>query len=263
VIFWSFSFGAGALIDDGTETALIAAGVLLFTAGLLGVRHRVAGHGPGLLFMVVAAVAITAHVIGSTIRISGVLLSVPVLAGMALVLWRSDWRLGDLALMTTISGLGAGAAYLIVALVDPDTGSFGDQGAVVLIGLGLVMSLLTLVLTTSLPRAARALIPAGVATLVLGAVLMAAIGSGVGLILTVPGAVAMAVALVWIGMTLTNARAGDELRYVERRSRSRARGARRGRSVDKDGQATGAAGARRPSPHGDGTSRPRPEKMNR
>lgn len=113
--------------------------IVAVTALTLLSRRRATGSSPPALFWVTVAVGFIAVTIGTAVNISGVLLSVPVLALAAVAIWRSEWRVGDSGLLLLFLGLGTGGAYLLVAAFDPDTGSYGDQGAFWLIALGLLV----------------------------------------------------------------------------------------------------------------------------
>ena len=101
-------------------------------AGLLVLRRRVVGESAQTLLGVVAVATVAALIIGTTVQVSGVALAVPVVAGVALVLLHSEWRSGDLAMLTLVAAAGSALGYQLAATIDPDTGSYGDQGALLL-----------------------------------------------------------------------------------------------------------------------------------
>jgi len=110
-------------------------------AGLAWLRRRVVGPGSGRAVLVVSGVTVAALIVGTAAAVSGVALAVPVLAAMVVLVWRSPWRSGDLALLALAAGAGAALGYQVAATLDPDTGSYGDQGAVMLAALAALMSL--------------------------------------------------------------------------------------------------------------------------
>ena len=123
---------------------LFAAGTLLFAFALSTRRLTIVGSWSDGLSVVAWAVTVVAEIIGTVAHVSGVVLSFPVLALGLLVVARSKWRLGDLSLFVLVAGMGLGIAYLIAASINPDTGSYGDQGAIGLIALGGVLGLIAL-----------------------------------------------------------------------------------------------------------------------
>jgi hypothetical protein len=136
---------------DGLQIAVFSIALVPFVIGMVGLRHRVTGHRLSESFLGLSLLAIVAEVVGTTLRVSGVLLSVPVVALGLFVIWQSDWRLGDLAVLSIILGIGLGIAYAIEAVLHPDTGSYADQGAIALAGLGVLLSFIVITLTRSLP----------------------------------------------------------------------------------------------------------------
>lgn len=129
---------------------------VLLGAGLLVLRRRIAGEAMNRVLVTVMAVTVAALLIGTAVPVSGVALSVPVVAGMAFVLVRSRWRPGDLALLVLVAAAGTALAYDLVATVDPDTGSYGDQGAV---GLAVLAVPFGIAATISARRRTRAQAP--------------------------------------------------------------------------------------------------------
>jgi hypothetical protein len=111
---------------------LLAGGELLVVTGLVLLRRRAVGAAPGGGFRAVAAMTVAVLVVGTVLPWSGVVLAVPVIAGITIVVWRSRWRAGDLATLLLIAGAGAALGYQLAATLDPDTGSYGDQSALML-----------------------------------------------------------------------------------------------------------------------------------
>lgn len=129
----------------------IAAGLVAVIFAMLLARRQVTGKWPATSFAYLLSVAVGAEVLGTAVRVSGVLLSIPVIAFGAFVIWRSDWRLGDLGLASIVLGLGMALAYLIDASMHPNTGSQADQAAVLLVVVGLALSTAVLLTTLLFP----------------------------------------------------------------------------------------------------------------
>ena len=129
---------SGTLRSVSAALVQSVAGILIVVATLL-VRRRTAGGLPSLAFWAACLVGVIAAIVGTAIRVSGVLLAVPVvvLAGVAIL--RGGWRLGDTGVLLTVLGIGTAWAYVIAAALDPDTGSFADQALLVLVGAGTVI----------------------------------------------------------------------------------------------------------------------------
>lgn len=121
------------------ETLVGGSLVVVVTAWTVFSRRRTTGSPPPTLFWLTVAVGVIAVTIGTAVNISGVLLSIPVLALAVVAIWRSAWRVGDVGLLVLFLGLGTGGAYLLVSAFDPDTGSYGDQGALWLVALGILL----------------------------------------------------------------------------------------------------------------------------
>jgi hypothetical protein len=150
--------GIVVLGDSGdasaSVTAAAAASLVAFIVGMLGLRHQVTDQGlPSLVLA--SVVAIVATIIGTTARISGVALGLPVAAVAVAVVAKSKWRLGDTGIFAILLGLGTGGAYVLDAALHPSTGSYGDQGAVLLVVLGIGLSSLAVALRPDLPRLVR------------------------------------------------------------------------------------------------------------
>lgn len=99
-------------------------------AVLLWLRRRVVGEAPHILLIIVCLATVAALIIGTAVKASGVVLSIPVLSGMIWAVWRSPWRPGDVALLILVSAIGGALGYMVAAALDAETGSYGDQSAV-------------------------------------------------------------------------------------------------------------------------------------
>jgi hypothetical protein len=127
------------------EITVLIYGLAAAVAALaLVVRRRVVGRLPRPGFWVAAAIGIVATVVGTTVRISGVLLAVVAAVPMAWAVLTDRWRIGDTGLLLTMLGFGMGAAYLLAAVLDPATGSYADQGALAIAILGSLVSLVAI-----------------------------------------------------------------------------------------------------------------------
>jgi hypothetical protein len=120
---------------------LLAAGELLVATGLALWRRRLVGGVPGKSFGAVAAMTVAALLVGTVLPVSGVVLAVPVITAIAVVVWRSPWRVGDMAALVLVAGAGTALGYLLAATLDPDTGSYADQGALLLALAGVLATL--------------------------------------------------------------------------------------------------------------------------
>jgi SAM-dependent methyltransferase len=129
------------------KTVVQAVLTFALVAATLLVRRRATGHLPGLLFWVACLFGVIAIGVGTTVDVSGVLLAVPVIAVAGLAIVRGGWRLGDSGLFLIVLGVGTAVAYVIEAAIDPDTGSFGDQGAFGLVVVGAVVCLIAMALS--------------------------------------------------------------------------------------------------------------------
>jgi hypothetical protein len=97
---------------------------------------------PGVELVVAIIVATVAIAVGTTVRISGVLLAVPAIASVFGLVWRSRRKIADLALFLMATAISTQLSYLLAAAIDPDTGSYNDQAA---LGLGVLGGLLGVV----------------------------------------------------------------------------------------------------------------------
>jgi hypothetical protein len=123
---------------------------------LLWLRRRVVGKAPHILLVIVCLATVAALIVGTAVQVSGVVLTIPVLAGMIWVVWRSPWRAGDVALLILVSAIGGALGYVVAAALDPDTGSYGDQSAM---GLATLAVPLLVVAAFSARRRIRAQAP--------------------------------------------------------------------------------------------------------
>ncbi|MFN2489497.1 MAG: hypothetical protein ABR529_07135 [Actinomycetota bacterium] len=139
---------------SGPGTAVVVLAVVGFMIGMFGLRRRITDHGLRAL-LIASAVGIAASIVGTAFRVSGVALGLPVAVAAIVALARSRWRLGDAGIFTTLLGLGSGAGYVLDARLHPNTGSYGDQGAVALVALGICLSSAAMALLRHLPRSAR------------------------------------------------------------------------------------------------------------
>jgi len=158
----ALSWGAVALAPLWTNSdVLLAVAAALLAVGLAGLRSASVGRGPGRWFAAVTLLALAAEVVGTTFRVSGVALGVPVTVGVAALVWRSEWRLGDLAILSIVLGSGLGISYLLDAVLHPDTGSAADQAAVGLGEVGVLLTWLAIVTNAASARLPRALVATG------------------------------------------------------------------------------------------------------
>lgn len=124
---------------------------------MFGLRRHVTDQGLQPLALASAA-AVAATIVGTTGRVSGVVLGVPVAAVAIVVIARSKWRLGDAGIFVILAGLGTGAAYVLDAILHPDTGSYGDQAAAAEIAFGIGLWSLAVAFLRELPRTVRVLL---------------------------------------------------------------------------------------------------------
>lgn len=123
---------------------LMAVVEVIVFIGLVLLRRRVLGSGPGRALLMVIAASVVALLVGTIADVSGVGLSIPVVAAMVVVVWRSHWRSGDVALLSLATAAATAVAYRVAATLDPDTGSYGDQGALALAMLAAVVTAVAL-----------------------------------------------------------------------------------------------------------------------
>jgi hypothetical protein len=135
------------------ETAAEVIAVAALLGGVLFVRRRATGRLPDPWYWAACGTGIVAVTVGTAFRVSGVALAVPVIAVASVAIVRSRWWLGDAGLYLIVLAVGTAAAYLLVAAIDPDTGSSADQGALALALLGVPLCLAAVV--TSLVRGRR------------------------------------------------------------------------------------------------------------
>jgi hypothetical protein len=120
------------------------------------VRRRSTGRLPDLRFWMACLVAVVTVTVGTTVKVSGVLLAVPAVAVAGFVILRGGWWLGDAGLFLMVLGMATAVAYLAVAALDPDTGSSADQGAVLLVIAGGVVCLAAMAWSELRMKRARA-----------------------------------------------------------------------------------------------------------
>jgi hypothetical protein len=92
--------------------------------------------------LIITTIAIT---VGTTVRISGVLLSIPAIASVIVLIWRSKRKIADLALFVMGTAVATALGYVIAALMDPDTGSYNDQAAIALGVVGALVGIVAIV----------------------------------------------------------------------------------------------------------------------
>jgi hypothetical protein len=179
-------------VSDWLAPVIAAAAVVAFVVGLFGVRTRMTS-APRTQLLVAAGAGIAAVIVGTIFGIPGVTLTVPVLLAAAIAIFRSRWRWGDAAIFMLLVGLGMGVAYLIEASIHPDTGSYGDQGAILIVTVGALFAPIAVALVKGLPTGIRiALIAAPTVPVVVFVVFSDELGDWSLLVLGVP------VALLWI-----------------------------------------------------------------
>jgi hypothetical protein len=139
---------------SGPATAISAGSRVCLIVGMIGLRRRVTEQS--LRPLGVACVAtVVATIIGTTTHISGIALAVPIAPIAIYVIAGSKWRLGDAGIFALVTGMGTGLAYVLEAALHADTGSYGDQGALALIVLGLGVTCLAVGLLSELSRMVR------------------------------------------------------------------------------------------------------------
>jgi hypothetical protein len=161
VILWFAAAVASARSAAGVELGILATALVLLLIGMSGVRHRTVGRPLTGPLVATSLLGVLAEVLGTTVPEWGGAVSIPVIAAVVSVLWWSRWRLGDLALLAMVLGMGMGLAYLIEAALHPDTGSYGDQGALLLAGTGAGLSWIVVGINRRTPAPARILVLAG------------------------------------------------------------------------------------------------------
>lgn len=140
--------------SDWLAPVIAAAAVVAFVVGLFGVRTRMTS-APRTHLLAAAGAGIVAVIVGTIFGVPGVPLTVPVLLAAGIAIFRSQWRLGDAAIVMLCVGLGMGVAYLIEATIDPDTGSYGDQGAILIVSVGALVAAIAVALIQRLPAGIR------------------------------------------------------------------------------------------------------------
>ena len=142
---------------DATQpvTVLLTAAAAGFTAGMIGLRARTTGVGLRSSLLAASALGAAAAVVGTTMSVSGVALTVPVVVAATLAIRGGGWRLGDTGIFALLVGLGMAAGSLMAGSRDPDTGSFADQGSLVLVVLGAGACSLAAARLTAVPALVR------------------------------------------------------------------------------------------------------------
>ncbi len=195
------AFGGGD--RTGLVTTFLGTAVVAFAVGMFGVRRRVTGVGVRVPLLVASAVAAVAVIAGTVLPVSGVVLAIPVVVLAVFVIAQGGWRVGDAGIFALLLGMGTGAGYILAATFDSDTGSYGDQGALLLIALGVMASCAAVALHRGCGRRLRwalVLPPAlAMAAAVGGADL---VGDAALLVFGLPALLSLAGAWMWIGVAL-------------------------------------------------------------
>lgn len=185
----------------GQITAISAVALVAFTGGMLGVRDGVTRDGLGAL-LVASAIGIVAVIVGTSVRISGVALGVPVAAIAIYVIARSSWKLGDTGMFITLLGLGTGGGYVLDAALHENTGSYGDQGAVALVAVGIVLCSVAVSLLRQTRRSLRLMLAAACTLIALSLFSLAIDAGSVPLILAAAGAILWGAGWLGVGADL-------------------------------------------------------------
>lgn len=109
--------------------------------GLFWLRRRLVGESAAAVMLIVCLATVAALVVGTVLDVSGVALAIPVMLGMGWVLRVSRWRPGDVAILAMVAAAASALGYQLAATIDPDTGSYGDQGAMLLALLALPLGI--------------------------------------------------------------------------------------------------------------------------
>ncbi len=197
-----FLLVAAAPVSEAGQLVAAAAALLLFAVGLTGLRQLATGLGlPGPI-TVVAIIGITAEVVGTLFQISGVAISLPLVAAIAVVLLTSRWRAGDLSLIGLALGLGFGLAYVLDNIVHDDNGSATDQAVPLMVLPSIGLALWALARTRAISSAPRICVVLG-AVLGLGALILAlAMGDLTFIVLAVPAGLLFGFGLAATGVSL-------------------------------------------------------------
>ncbi len=123
-------------------------------------------------------------------------------AAIALVLYASRWRAGDLGLMGLLLGLGFGLAYVLDNVVHDDNGSQTDQAVPVLVVPSIALALWVLARTRSIARAAHACVVVGAALGVAAVAVALATRDATFVALAVPSVLLFGAGLAWTGVGL-------------------------------------------------------------
>lgn len=142
-------------IGESAQLMAGAVGLLLFMVGLMGLRQLATGRGLAWAVLGVAALGVAGIVIGALFPVSGVVIAVPVVVGVAVVLYVSDWRAGDLSLLGMALAMGSGLAYVLDNSFHDDNGSQTDQAVPVFLVPSIALAVWVLGRTSSIIRPAR------------------------------------------------------------------------------------------------------------
>lgn len=201
------------------ESAQLMAGavaLLLFMAGLMGLRQLATGLGLAWAVAGVAALGVGGIVIGALFPVSGVVIAVPVVVGVTVVLYVSDWRAGDLSLLGFALAMGSGLAYVLDNIVHDDNGSQTDQAVPVFLVPSIALAVWVLGRTSSISRPARVavVVAALLSFLALAVALQTRDATFVGFL--VPAALLFGYGLVASGLTLLRRPSGQSVRRPSR-----------------------------------------------
>lgn len=158
-----FVLVAAAPIGEEGQLLSGATALLLFLVGLTGLRQQATGLGLPTVITAVAIIFVTAVVAGTLLEISGVALGAPLVAVIAVVIYTSRWRAGDLSLLGLVLALGLGLAYVLDNIFYDDNGSSSDQAVPVVAAPSIFLAVWVLAHTRSIGRAARICVVLGVA----------------------------------------------------------------------------------------------------
>ncbi|MBK5307012.1 MAG: hypothetical protein JJD92_10025 [Frankiaceae bacterium] len=142
-------------IGESAQLLAGALGLLLFAVGLTGLRQLSTGVGLPWVVAGVAVLGISGIIVGALFRVSGVAVSVPVVIGVGVVLYVSDWRAGDLSLLGLSLALGSGLAYVLDNVLHDDNGSQTDQAVPVFLVPSIALAVWVLGRASSISRPAR------------------------------------------------------------------------------------------------------------
>lgn len=205
---WAFALCPAALLVTalplGESAQLLAGalGLLLFVVGLTGLRQQTTGIGLPWVVAGVAVLGVSGLLVGALFPVSGVAVSVPVIIGVGLVLYVSDWRAGDLSLLGFALALGSGLAYVLDNLLHDDNGSQTDQAVPLFLVPGIALAVWVLGRTSSISRLARLAIVLAALLSFLSLAVALQTRDSTFIFLLVPAAALFAYGLVATGMIL-------------------------------------------------------------